>query len=71
MGYQLDGEWAAVFHGLPGVFHADRVRSTLQTIRRCNVGLTPEVGAAVAAQDLGACCAPGGFVDRVIQAARS
>jgi len=46
MGYQLDGEWAAVYHGLPGVFREDRVRATLETIRRCNVALTPEVGAA-------------------------
>lgn len=46
MGYQLDGEWAARFHGLPGVFRKDRVPITLETIRRCNVALTPEVGAA-------------------------
>ncbi len=46
MGYQLDGEWAAVYHGLPGVFRADRVKTTLETIRRCNIALTPEVGAA-------------------------
>ena len=46
MGYQLDGEWAAVSHGLPGVFRPDRVATTLETIKRCNVGLTPEVGAA-------------------------
>ncbi len=46
MAYQLDGEWAAVYHGLPGVFQADRVRIALETIRRCNVSLTPEVGAA-------------------------
>ena len=46
MGYQLDGEWAAVSHGLPGVFRPERVGITLETITRCNVGLTPEVGAA-------------------------
>jgi uncharacterized protein (DUF608 family) len=46
MAYQLDGEWAAVYHGLPGVFRADRVQAALDTIRRCNVALTPEVGAA-------------------------
>jgi uncharacterized protein (DUF608 family) len=46
MGYQLDGEWAAVFHGLPGVFRSDRVKTTLHTIERCNIALTPEVGAA-------------------------
>ena len=46
MGYQLDGQWAAVYHGLPDVFRADRVQTTLETITRCNVALTPEVGAA-------------------------
>jgi uncharacterized protein (DUF608 family) len=46
MGYQLDGEWAARFHGLPGVFPADRVTAALQTIRACNMALTPEIGAA-------------------------
>lgn len=46
MGYQLDGQWAALFHGLPGVFREDRVETALETIRRCNVSLTPKVGAA-------------------------
>ncbi|MGD2156608.1 MAG: GH116 family glycosyl hydrolase, partial [Anaerolineales bacterium] len=46
MGYQLDGEWAAKYHGLPGVFKPDRVKTTLETIQRCNIGLTPSVGAA-------------------------
>lgn len=46
MGYQLDGEWAAKAHGLPGVFRSDRVKTTLKTIERCNIALTPEVGAA-------------------------
>jgi uncharacterized protein (DUF608 family) len=46
MGYQLDGEWTSRFHGLPGVFKPDRVQTTLATIRRCNVPLTPDVGAA-------------------------
>ena len=46
MGYQLDGEWAAVFHGFNGVFQPDRVKTTLQTIKKCNIALTPEVGAA-------------------------
>jgi len=46
MGYQLDGQWAALFHGLPGVFRTDRVETTLETIKRCNVALTPKVGAA-------------------------
>jgi uncharacterized protein (DUF608 family) len=46
MGYQLDGEWTARYHGLPGVFQKERVLATLDTIRRCNIALTPEVGAA-------------------------
>jgi uncharacterized protein (DUF608 family) len=46
MGYQLDGEWAARFHGLEGVFDSERVKTTLETIKRCNVALTPDVGAA-------------------------
>lgn len=46
MAYQLDGQWAARFHGLPGVFRADRVQATLATIRRCNIALTPDIGAA-------------------------
>ena len=46
MGYQLDGQWAALYHGVPGVFRPDRVVATLETIKRCNVKLTPNVGAA-------------------------
>jgi len=46
MGYQLDGEWAARFHGLPGVFDPQRLPVTLATIRRCNAALTPKLGAA-------------------------
>jgi uncharacterized protein (DUF608 family) len=36
MGCQLDGEWMARFHGLEGVFRADRVRTTLETLQRTN-----------------------------------
>jgi len=46
MGYQLDGDWASRFHGLGGVFLPERVRAALDTIRRCNVALTPDIGAA-------------------------
>jgi uncharacterized protein (DUF608 family) len=46
MAFQLDGEWTARFHGLPGVFRTDRVKTTLETIKRCNIHITPEVGAA-------------------------
>jgi uncharacterized protein (DUF608 family) len=37
MGCQLDGEWIARFHGLPGVFPPDRVKTTLDTIAKSNV----------------------------------
>jgi uncharacterized protein (DUF608 family) len=46
MAYQFDGDWAARFHGFPGVFKPDRVKKTLETIRRCNMALTPDIGAA-------------------------
>jgi uncharacterized protein (DUF608 family) len=46
MAYQLDGEWASRFHGLGGVFEGNRVDKTLSTIRRINIALTPQVGAA-------------------------
>jgi uncharacterized protein (DUF608 family) len=46
MGYQLDGQWATEYHGLPGVFRSDRVGTALETIKRCNIALTPDVGAA-------------------------
>ena len=36
MGCQLDGEWIAQFHGLPGVFRPDRVKTTLDTIAKAN-----------------------------------
>ena len=39
--YQLDGEWMAKFHGLTGVFRPDRVKTTLGTISRTCVRLTP------------------------------
>jgi uncharacterized protein (DUF608 family) len=32
--YQLDGEWMARFHGLPGVFQYDRMKTALGTIKR-------------------------------------
>jgi uncharacterized protein (DUF608 family) len=54
MGYQLDGEWVARYHGLPGVFPADRVAGTLATIERCNMALTPAIGAANFARPDGA-----------------
>jgi uncharacterized protein (DUF608 family) len=32
--YQLDGEWMANFHGLAGIFRADRVKTALGAIKR-------------------------------------
>lgn len=42
---QLDGQWIAKCHGLSGVFRGDRVKTTLETIKRLNVPLAP-TGAA-------------------------
>ena len=39
-GYQLDGQWMVKFHGLPGIFRADRVKATLETIKRLNASIT-------------------------------
>jgi uncharacterized protein (DUF608 family) len=58
-GYQLDGQWMVKAHGLPGVFRADRVKMTLDTIKRANVAITPYGAADLAtpegklAQDVG------------------
>jgi uncharacterized protein (DUF608 family) len=38
-GFQLDGEWIVAHHGLPGTLPKERVRTTLETIKRCNVAL--------------------------------
>jgi len=46
MAYQLDGEWTARIHGLPGVFREDRVQIVLDTVQRNNIALTPLAGAA-------------------------
>lgn len=46
MGYQLDGQWAAAFHGVAEAFPTQRVKTTLETIKKCNIALTPKVGAA-------------------------
>ena len=39
-GYQLDGQWMAKFHGIAGVFGPDRVKITLETIKRANAALS-------------------------------
>lgn len=46
LAHQLDGEWMARFHGLPGVFRPDRVATTLETLKRTSLAKT-EHGAAV------------------------
>ncbi|HUZ46843.1 MAG TPA: GH116 family glycosyl hydrolase [Terriglobia bacterium] len=38
-GYQLDGEWMANYHGLPGVFQKDRVPVALDTIKETCVAI--------------------------------
>lgn len=40
----LDGQCIAKLHGLEGVFQSDRVKTTLETIKRCNMSIAPEVG---------------------------
>jgi len=59
-GYQLDGEWIADQHGLPGVFRQDRVPIVLETIRRCNLALT-KYGAVNYANPDGTLANPGGY----------
>ena len=39
-GYQLDGEWVTDHHALPGTVPKERVRTVLDTIKRCNVAVT-------------------------------
>ena len=39
-GYQLDGEWVTRHHGLASALPEDRVKRTLETIKRCNVAVT-------------------------------
>ncbi len=36
----LDGEWMALFHGLPNVFQPERVKTTLATIQQTSVALS-------------------------------
>ncbi|MGD2156137.1 MAG: GH116 family glycosyl hydrolase [Anaerolineales bacterium] len=46
MGYQLDGQWVANYYGLEPVFSPERAKIALETIRRTNIALTPDIGAA-------------------------
>ncbi len=57
---QLDGQWMAEHHGLPGVFRPDRVAATLQTIEKYNVPPT-RYGAIDFAKPDGTLLRPGEF----------
>ncbi|MFZ1932179.1 MAG: GH116 family glycosyl hydrolase [Thermoguttaceae bacterium] len=39
-GYQLDGQWITMSHGLASALPADRVKTTLATIKRANIAVT-------------------------------
>jgi uncharacterized protein (DUF608 family) len=41
MSNQLDGEWMARFHGLPNILQVDRIKKTLETVKRTGVAATP------------------------------
>jgi len=34
MANQIDGDWSNAFHGLPGIFRPDRLKKTLETVKR-------------------------------------
>jgi len=38
--YQMDGQWVTDHHGLPSALPQERVKQTLETIKRCNVAVT-------------------------------
>lgn len=40
-GYQLDGDWMCMYHGLPGVFRPERASTALDTIKKTCMALTP------------------------------
>jgi uncharacterized protein (DUF608 family) len=44
MAYQIDGEFAARYHGLEGIFRPDRIAKVLEKVRRCNLALNPDLG---------------------------
>ena len=46
LAHQLDGEWMADYHGVPGVFRKDRVSTTLATIKARNA-LPPNAGCSL------------------------
>ena len=59
-GYQMDGEWITDHHGLPSALPEQRVRATLETIKRCNVAIT-KYGAVNYANRDGIVANPGGY----------
>jgi PAS domain-containing protein len=61
-GYQLDGEWITRHHGLASALPEERVKRTLETIKRCNVAVT-KYGAVNYARPDGT---PGGLIGTVI-----
>jgi uncharacterized protein (DUF608 family) len=58
--YQLDGEWMAKHHGLPGVFRPERAMTTLATIKQNNVPPT-KYGAVNFVDPRGKAFQPGDF----------
>ncbi|MEX2172104.1 MAG: GH116 family glycosyl-hydrolase [Pirellulales bacterium] len=59
-GYQLDGEWIADVHGVPGVFPKNRIDTTLATIRGANCKLS-QTGATNYANPDGSPAKVGGY----------
>jgi len=39
LAYQLDGEWICRFHGVPGAFRPDRVKTTLATLQKTSLAM--------------------------------
>ncbi|MBI2842646.1 MAG: hypothetical protein HYX78_04535 [Armatimonadetes bacterium] len=58
--YQLDGQWVTLFHGLPGVFREDRVKTTLDTIKKSNLTIS-KTGVVNYAHADGSPAAVGGY----------
>jgi len=59
-GYQLDGEWVLGHHGLRNALPEGRIRTALETVKRCNVAVT-KYGAVNYANADGSVANPGGY----------
>ncbi|MHB9038458.1 MAG: GH116 family glycosyl hydrolase, partial [Armatimonadota bacterium] len=59
-GYQLDGEWITDHHGLESALPRERVKTVLDTVKRCNVAVT-KYGAVNYANPDGTVANPGGY----------